>query len=205
MPKSRLSKGGREDARLVKSCRQGDTEAFSRLVEKYQDPIYGIAYRMVGNREEARDIAQEAFIKAFESIETFNPKMPFKSWVYQICTNTAIDHLRRGARAKGVPIDTAFSPREGSSPASPAGVEAEPPDLGADDPESVTVNREVSEIVQKAVFKLPDNYRAVIVLHHLEGLTFGEVGNVLGVPRNTAKTWAHRARGMLCEALEGVF
>ena len=204
MPDRKLSRDGREDARLVRSCRQGDIEAFSTLVSKYQDSLYNVAYRMVGDREEARDVAQEAFIKAYKGIETFDSRMPFRSWLYSIGTNTAIDHLRRGAKAKDVSIDAAFSPNVREDRAAASGVEAEPPDPAADNPEDVTVTREVQEIVRRAVDRLPENYRAVIVLHHLEGMTFGEVGKVMGVPRNTAKTWAHRARGMLCEALEGV-
>jgi RNA polymerase sigma-70 factor (ECF subfamily) len=204
MPGRKLSRGGREDARLVKSCRQGDADAFSQLVSKYQDSLYSIAYRMVGDREEARDIAQETFIKAYRAIDTFDLKRPFRSWLYGIGTNTAIDHLRRDAKVNDISIDAAFSPDAGWDRKAASGVEAEPPDPHADSPEDVTVAREMQEIVQGAVYRLPENYRAVIVLHHLEGMTFGEVGKVMGVPRNTAKTWAHRARGMLCEALEGV-
>ena len=199
-----MSKGGREDARLAKSCRQGDVEAFSLLVSKYQDSVYNIACRMVGDREEARDIVQETFMKAYRAIDTFDSKRPFRSWLYGIGTNTAIDHLRRGAKVNDISIDAAFSPTVREDGAVATGVGAEPPDPRADSPEDVTVTRETQEIVQGAVCRLPENYRAVIVLHHLEGMTFGEVGKVMGVPRNTAKTWAHRARGMLCEALEGV-
>ena len=204
MPGRKLSKGAREDTRLVRSCRQGDVEAFSQLVSKYQDSLYGIAYRMVGDREEARDIAQETLIKAYKGIDTFDLKRPFRSWLYGIGTNTAIDHLRRGAKVNDISIDAAFSPTVRGEGAVVTGVGAEPPDLRADNPEDVTVAREIQEIVQGAICRLPENYRAVIVLHHLEGMTFGEVGKVMGVPRNTAKTWAHRARWMLCETLEGV-
>lgn len=203
MPGRKLSGDGREDARLVRSFREGNDEAFSRLVSKYQDPLYSIVYRMVGEREEARDIAQEAFVKAYRGIDTFDPGRPFRSWLLSIGTHTAIDHLRRGPGVKDVSIDAAFSSGAGEDREA-TGAGAEPPDPRAYDPEDVTVARDVQEIVQEAVCRLPDNYRAVIVLHHLEGMTFGEVGEVMGVPRNTAKTWAHRARGMLCEALEGV-
>ncbi|MBK5093561.1 MAG: sigma-70 family RNA polymerase sigma factor, partial [Actinobacteria bacterium] len=80
MTPRRLSRDGSEEARLVARCRQGDVEAFAALVERYQDGVYRVMYRMVGDREEARDLAQEAFIRAFEGLGTFNVKKPFRPW-----------------------------------------------------------------------------------------------------------------------------
>jgi RNA polymerase sigma-70 factor (ECF subfamily) len=204
MPNSRLSRDGREDVRLVKRCREGDAGAFETLVRKYQDPVYSIAYRMVGDREEARDLAQETFVRAFEGIETFNTRMSFRSWLYRIGANASIDHLRSRGRSRDLPVEIAIA--AGDTTGNPAryGVVIELRGPEADIPENVSVSNETSGQVWEALEELPENYRAVVVLHHMEGMSYAEIGRVLGVPRNTAKTWGHRARGLLCESLEGV-
>lgn len=204
MPNTRLSREGRDDARQVRRCREGDTGAFESLVQRYQDPVYSIAYRMVGDREEAKDLAQETFTKAFEGIETFNARMPFRAWLYRIGTNAAIDHLRRRGRARDIPVEVAVAAGDPNGRPGKYGVVIELPGPEAEIPENVSVTNETSDFVWGALTELPENYRAVVVLHHMEGMSYAEIGKVLGVPRNTAKTWGHRARGILCEALEGV-
>lgn len=199
-----MSRDGREDVRLVKRCREGDNSAFEELVRRYQGPVYSIAYRMVGDREEARDLAQETFVRAYEGIETFNTRMSFRSWLYRIGTNAAIDHLRRRGRFTDVPVEIAVAAGEAPRGGGGMGVVIELRGSEEDIPENVSLSRETAGIVWDALDGLPDNYRAVIVLHHMEGLSYSEIGKVLGVPRNTAKTWGHRARGLLCETLEGV-
>jgi len=199
MARKKPARDSREDARLVRACLRGDDEAFTELVARYQDPVYNVVYRMVGDREDARDLAQEAFVRAYEGLEGFDDQLPFSAWLYRIGTNAAIDHLRRRSR-RPLPLDQAF----GNGDAEPG----DPDDFFGPDrhglPEDVSISNEVSRIVRGAVLGLPANYRAVVVLHHLEELTYAEVGRVLGIPKNTAKTWARRARTMLCDSLEGV-
>ena len=204
MPKTRLSRDGREDARLVKRCRQGDTGAFEGLVYKYQDNVYNIAYRMVGDREQARDLTQETFTRAFEGIDSFNTRMLFRSWLYRIGTNASIDQLRRRGKYRDLPVEIAVAAGAGAPEDNGYGVVIELPASEAEIPENVSVSNEIASMVWGALEELPGKYRAVIVLHHIEGKSYAEIGRVLGVPRNTAKTWGHRARNMLCESLEGV-
>jgi RNA polymerase sigma-70 factor (ECF subfamily) len=204
MPRSRLSRDGREDSRLVKRCRQGDTGAFEDLVRKYQDGVYNMTFRMVGDREQARDLTQEAFLRAFEGIDTFNTRMSFRSWLYRIGTNAAIDHLRRKGRCRDVPVEITAAAGAGVPERNGYGIVIELPASEAEIPENVSVSNEIVSMVWEALEELPEKYRAVVVLHHIEGLSYAEIGRVLGVPRNTAKTWGHRARNMLCESLEGV-
>ena len=195
-----LSWDAREDARLVKRCRAGEKEAFAALVERYEDAVYNICYRMVGDREEARDLAQEAFVRAYEGLGGFRAGMPFRAWLFRIATNASIDHLRRRARkpevarvsADGAELD------EKSRAAEVRAVGRVP------GPEETALASEVTRAVHGALAELPDNYRAAVVLYHLEGMSFAEVGSVLCVPRNTAKTWAHRGRAALAASLEGV-
>lgn len=200
MPGKRRSGDGRDDARLVKGCLEGDTEAFSVLVDRYQERVYNIVYRMVGDREEARDLSQDAFVKAFEGIGTFDAELPFSSWMYRIGTNVAIDHLRRKKLA-GVPLEDAF---QGGEAPSGSRADGEPPAPDGELPETVSISNETSAALNRALLELPEKYRAVVVFHHLEGLSYAEISKILGIPRNTAKTWARRARGLLCESLEGV-
>ena len=194
MTPRRLSRDGREEARVVVRCRQGEVEAFAALVERYQDGVYQVIYRMVGDREEARDLAQEAFMRALEGLGTFDVRKPFRPWMCRIAANVAIDYLRRQDHPNDVPLEAVFD----------VGAGREPPVSGSDGPESAALSREVSDIVWRELLRLQVNWRAAIVLHHMEGMSYSEIGDILGVPRNTAKTWAHRAKGELCRSLEGV-
>lgn len=198
MPSKSTRRDSREDARLVRLCRHGDGEAFAALVERYEDPVYNIVFRMVGEREEARDLAQEVFLKAYERLDTYDPGFPFGPWIYRIATNQAIDSLRR-KKGTLVSIDS-WSGDSQTLPERAIATSAPEAEL----PEEVTIGNEVARVVRGAILCLPANYRAVVVLHHLEELSYAETGKVMGIPKNTAKTWARRARAMLCESLEEV-
>ncbi|MBN1289547.1 MAG: sigma-70 family RNA polymerase sigma factor [Actinobacteria bacterium] len=199
--RKKLMLEGREDTRAVRECLQGKIEAFEFLVKKYQDPVYYIAYRMVSNQEEAKDLAQETFVKAFEKLDTFNMKMPFRSWLYKICSNLTIDNLR-GRKGREISVRIANDARETEGGRNMHLAEFVAPEREI--PENVSLSNDISRYVQEALDGLPENYRLVMVLHHMEGLNYAEIGKVLGVPRNTVKTWAHRARGELCGSLKGV-
>lgn len=204
MPDSRLSRDGREDARLVKDCIEGDESAFEALVLKYQDQVFGVVYRMVGDREEARDLAQETFVKAFQGLGSFDARLPFRAWLLRIGTNSSIDHLRRRNRSREVSVGPPPASGEWTAGPANAGLPFDPPGPDSDIPENVSMSKETADAVRGALDRLPEKYKAVMVLHHMEGMSYSQIGKVLGVPRNTAKTWGHRARGLLCEALEGV-
>lgn len=204
MPNSRLSRDGREDARLVRECREGDERAFEALVLKYQDQVFGVAYRMVSDREEAMDIAQETFIKAYQALDSFDAGMPFRAWLLRIGTNSSIDLLRRRNRSREVKTDRQYAYGQWMSGPAAGTTAFDPPGPDSDIPENISMSNETAEVVRGALERLPGKYKAVMVLHHMEGLSYSEIGKVMGVPRNTAKTWGHRARGLLCEALEGV-
>lgn len=195
-----MSKEGREDARLARCARQGDADAFTLLVEKYQDRVYNVVYRMVGDRQEALDLAQDTFVRAFEGLHGFNARKPFGAWLLRIATNASIDRLRRRARTG----EMHYAALGGAGADEAGAVVMELPGAEAEIPENVIVRNETADIVQRVLLGLPANYRAVLVLHHMEGLSYTEIAGVLGVPKNTAKTWAHRARKMLVDSLEEV-
>jgi len=203
MKSSGLSREAREDARLVRECRAGSERAFEALIGRHQDQVFNVACRMVGDREEALDLAQETFIKAFQGLGDFKEEMPFRAWLMRICTNSAIDLLRRRGRRREFAVD--MRPSSGG-PAAPGALAPalEPRAPAREIPENVSLSNETAEAVYGGLETLPDKYRAVLVLHHMEQMSYSEIGKVLGVPRNTAKTWGYRARGLLCQALEGV-
>jgi len=186
-----------EDARLARRFIEGEREAFSVLVKRYEEPVFNVIMRMVGDREEARDLAQEAFVRAFEGIETFDCSLPFGAWMYRIAVNVSIDHLRR-KKLNRVPLDEAFF--DGEIPSH----NEERAKGHLQQPEETSIRNETSQALREALIELPDKYRAVIVLHHLEGMSYAEISKVLGVPKNTAKTWGRRGRLILSELLEGV-
>lgn len=204
MPNSRLSRDGREDARLVRECRDGDERAFEALVVKYQDQVFGVAYRMVSDREEALDVAQETFIKAFQGLGSYDVRLPFRAWLLRIGTNSSIDHLRRRNRSREVRSNGQLISGEWVAGPANTALPFDPPGPETDIPENISLSKETADVVHDALDELPEKYKAVMVLHHMEGLSYSQIGQVMGVPRNTAKTWGHRARGLLCEALEGV-
>jgi RNA polymerase sigma-70 factor (ECF subfamily) len=204
MATTRLSRDSREDARLVKGCREGDARAYELLVRKYQDPVFSIAYRMVGDREDARDLAQETFVRALEGIDTFNIRMPFRAWLFRICTNAVIDHLRKYGKVRDIPVEMAVAAGAGPFDGGECAVVIEMPGSDTEIPENISVANETAVTVREALMDLPEHYRAVVVLHHMEGMSYSEISRVMEVPRNTAKTWGHRARALLCDTLEGV-
>lgn len=194
------SRESRDEARVVRKCLEGDRDAFSFLVEKYQGSVFNVIYRMVGTREETLDLTQEAFVRAFEGIRTFDARLPFGAWIYRVSVNVAIDYLRR-KKLTSIPLDEVFERGEVFQ----CGLAGCKPQLAERDlPEAMTMSNETSLEVRDALGNLPEKYRAIIVLHHLEGMSYAEISRILGIPRSTAKTWARRGRLMLYEFLEGV-
>lgn len=172
-----------QDEACVARCKAGDVEAFSLLVERHQATVYSIAYRMVASRDEAQDLAQDAFVRAFAAMRRFRGDCSFRTWICRIVTRLCVDALRarpRRAQLLGSLQDT--------------GAEG-------DWTESV-VNRQVLE---HAVASLPVHYRAAIVLRHGEGLSYEEIARILHLPLGTVKTHIKRARTMLARHLGASF
>lgn len=174
------------DLRLVERCQQGRLEYFGGLVERYQTRIYNMAYRMLGNREEAEDVTQETFINVYRALRTFKGER-FSPWIYKIASNLCLDQLRR-RRPPTVSLDA------------PIGPEGDMPREIADDtelPEDVALAGVLGLDVQRAIDSLPEKYRTVVVLRHIEDLSYEEIADVLGLPLGTVKTRLFRARESL--------
>ncbi|WP_139492049.1 RNA polymerase sigma factor SigW [Brevibacillus dissolubilis] len=178
------------EKRLVQRAKRGDREAFEELVEMYKDKIYSLAYRMVRNREEAEDIAQETFLRVYANFQNYNEEYKFSTWIYRIATNLCID---RGRKKK-----PHFSLDEETQDDSGMDWYSRLPSKEKTPEEKVVVH-ELQETVQGALTQLNPKYRSIMILRYIEDLSLQEISDVLQLPITTIKTRIHRGR----EALRG--
>ena len=180
------------DADLAAMARRNHQGAFREIVNRYERPIFSLVYRMVRDRALAEDLTQETFIRTFNAIESFKPSYKFSSWIFKIANNHTIDHLRR-RRLKTVSMD-------GSPHAvTPDDVERSSmdPRCGAERPDQYAENRELGNQIEHAISLLREEYRSVIILRHVEGYSYNEIAEIVGIPLGTVKTYIHRARNEL--------
>lgn len=185
-----------EDKELVARALDGEESAFGELLERFRRPVFSLVYRMVGDRELAEDLAQEAFVKAFSNLDTYNPKYRFSSWLFKIANNHAIDHLRR-ARLHTVSI-------HGSPHASTAEREEETRivlEAHDETPEQEAIALELGGEIERAIAQLRPDYRTAVILRHIESRPYEEIAEIMDIPIGTVKTFLHRARAELREAL----
>ena len=178
------------DEELVAAFQSGDIAAFDQLVRRWDRKIQGVIYRLVGNHEEARDLGQEAFLKAYRALGTFKKEARFSSWLYQIALNATRDRLRRRRRRRDLSLEDLGE-----------GAEASLRDGGPSALELVE-SSDLSRAVAEAMATLPDEQREVVILKEYEGLTFPEIADALDVPLSTVKTRLYRGLGQLRVRLE---
>ena len=181
---------------LVERAKAGDRPAFGQLVEVYQDKIYGYASRMLGDPDEAEDVAQETFVRAYRSLPHFRGAASFHTWLYRIASNLAIDVARRNRRQStgDFSLDEPLESEEGD-------YEREIADESGS-PEQLTQRREMQELVRQAVAELPEKLRAVVVLYELQGESYEDIAEILGCPLGTVKSRLFNARSQLKDMLE---
>ncbi len=173
------------DADLVQQTLTGKITAYDELVNRYHRPVYQLAYRMLDNREDASDVTQDAFLRAFAALGSYRQHANFLTWLYKITSNVCIDRIR--AR-RGLQPESLEAEREkGFEPA--AGMES--------DPEMLSIRDDLEDAVGRAVQSLPDRYRVVVVMRYLEGVSVNEIAARLAIPSGTVKTLLYRAREML--------
>lgn len=182
-----------EDIALVARARKGDESAYRILLRKYQRSVYSICLRMVRNREEAEDLAQDAFVKVFAMLDRYNPSYAFSSWLFKITSNLCIDFIRK-KRIEGVPMDEPVRSDKGDY--------IRQFETSVDDPETASLKRERSGYLSRAIESLPPHYRLMVILRHQEELSYEEIAAAVGVPLGTVKARIHRARQMLRKKLE---
>lgn len=181
----------KDDQQLIDECLSGQTEAFGQLVVRYQDRLFNSLVNILGSADDARDVAQEAFVNAFEKLSTFRGHSAFYSWLFRIAMNAAVSSKRK-TRRMSTSVDAA---RERSG--------AEPADARADiRPSHQLETAERQLLVQQALAELADDFRVVLVLKEMEGLRYEEIADVVGCPVGTVRSRIHRARSELRRKLE---
>jgi len=189
-PSSELARSAcpADEAEWARAAASGDKAAFARLVEKHKQSVYGLCFRLLapqGSADEARDAAQEAFVRAYTGIRDFDPRQPFAAWVLRIARNHAIDLLRR--RRPTLALDARNDDSDG--PSAP-----ELPDRYAVSGEQRVQEDEAQRDLDKAFAALPDRYREVVALFHIQHKSYAEIAQAMNVPLGTVMTWLHRAR-----------
>ncbi|MFO7650652.1 MAG: sigma-70 family RNA polymerase sigma factor [bacterium] len=173
------------DEELVRRVQAGNNEAFEELVKRYERKVYNIAYRLMGNERDASEVLQDAFLRAYRFLPKFQFKSSFFTWLYRIATNVSLTKLRKREKVQLVSIDEPAN-ADGDLP-------LEIPDYRYN-PEKMMKQRQLREALQKAVDELPPDYRSVVVLRDLEGLSNEEVSKVLSLTVAAVKSRLHRGR-----------
>jgi RNA polymerase sigma-70 factor (ECF subfamily) len=182
-----------EEREWVARARGGDEEAFRALVRRYQGEVYNLAGRILRNREDAEDAAQEVFVRVYGALHQYDPSHPFRNWLLRITHNLCIDHLRR-KRISTVSMDEPIRQKDGE-------VGWELPDPDAPDPLEAVIYAEERGWIEEAIASLGPTLRAAITLRHLHGLRYEEIAEILDVPLGTVKVRIFRARAALAKLL----
>jgi len=178
---------------LIEKLKQGDEAAFKEVVETWQNMVYNTALGILQNAEDAEDVAQEAFVQAFESIKTFKAESKFSTWLYRITISKALDHLRRKKRKKRFAyLQSLFGVDSEAI--------AEKPDFNH--PGVALDNKERAAVLFKAINQLPENQKIAFTLHKLEGLSYHEISEVMKTSLSSVESLMHRAKTNLRKWLE---
>ncbi|MDT8368283.1 MAG: sigma-70 family RNA polymerase sigma factor [Longimicrobiales bacterium] len=181
-----------DDRELVSLAGDGRESAYRELLARYERPVFSLVYRMVRHRATAEDLAQEAFIRAFGAIESYNPTYKFSSWLFKIANNHTIDWLRK-RKLDTVSIDG--SPHaSGAEEIARTSWDLESP---GERPDAHVENRELGDQIEEAIAQLRPEYRSVVILRHIEGYSYDEIAETTALPLGTVKTYLHRARAEL--------
>ncbi|HWL94508.1 MAG TPA: sigma-70 family RNA polymerase sigma factor [Phycisphaerae bacterium] len=187
-----------DDAALIVACRAGEMRAYGLLVRRYQDRVFNLCWRMCGNRDDAEDFTQEAFVKALQSIDRFADRSRFYTWLFRIAVNVVITARRQSGRRRTFSLEgDADSNSDGRS-------DSYRPALASNDPrpEDRAMQSEHQGLVLEALNGLDEGHRTVLVLRDMESLGYDEIADILSVPAGTVKSRIHRARTALRDALE---
>lgn len=192
-PRENASESSLEDDVLVKKAKGGDEKAYKKLVDKYERALYFHILKMVKDREQVEDLVQEAFVKAFDNLNTYSTNYAFSTWLYRIATNNTIDYLRK-KKLNTLSIDKPMKTKDGE-------MEMQLPDESASTDRDI-IKKQRKKIVQHAIDDLPEKYRKVIELRHMEEKSYKEISDILDKPLGTVKAHIFRARELLYKALK---
>jgi RNA polymerase sigma-70 factor (ECF subfamily) len=179
------------DDELVARSMGGDAESFNQLILRWERPIYALAYRVIGREEDARDVCQETFLRAFRALPGFKRQAKFSSWIYRIALNLCRDWIRRQRRAPVMQMPEGVDPGELMAEQGPV-----------ESIEDLVGRRQLSEVVEEAMALLPEEQRTAIILKEYHGMTFQEIADMQGCPLSTVKTRLYQGLTVLRRHLE---
>ncbi len=186
-----------EDIRSVAAARNGHPDAFDDIMRRYQDRVFNTIYRLIGDYQEAKDLTQKTFLKAYLSIDRFRGNSSFYTWLYRIGVNTTLDERKKRSRSPVFGVDSLEQSSAEISNRSRVSSRAE-------DPVENVLVAEREQAVTKAIESLDEVHRIVVVLRDIEGMNYDKIAEVLDCPRGTVKSRLHRARLVLREKLKGL-
>ena len=179
------------DEELVDRSRGGDVDSFNQLILRWERPIYALAYRVIGREEDARDVCQEAFLRAYRALPGFKGEAKFSSWLYRITLNLCRDWIRRQRRAPVTQMPEDVDILEAAAATEPR-----------ESIEDLVARRELTAVVEEAMAKLPAEQRTAIILKEYHGMTFQEIADLQGCPLSTVKTRLYQGLSVLRRQLE---
>jgi len=191
--------GQNQERELIQRCKSGDRKAFGELVIKYQERIFATTYRLLGNYEEARDITQDAFINAYQSLKKFKEESSFYTWLYRIAINLCYHKFRSREYQKTSQtqsLNELEEPEEGQALRAVA--------ITKETPRQILIQKETMDTIRKAIATLKKRYYQVVVLRDIEGLSYEEISHLLNCPVGTVMSRLHRARLLLKKKLKGI-
>ncbi|RMG25434.1 MAG: sigma-70 family RNA polymerase sigma factor [Bacteroidetes bacterium] len=192
----KVSKNTQEDRELVAAAKRGENKAFETLLKKYRKSVYYMLLKMVKNADDAEDLTQEAFAKAFNSIDKFDSKYAFSTWLFRIATNNCIDFIRK-KRVQTVSIDAPVEGDDGSS----MRFDVRDENL---DPNQTMLKKQRSQYLNMAIERLPEKYRILVELRYFKEFSYEEVAKELQIPLGTVKAQLFRARELLNQELKNI-
>jgi RNA polymerase sigma-70 factor (ECF subfamily) len=179
---------------LINRAKKGDIEAFEQLIEGCQKKVFNIAFRMLGNYDDASELAQEVFLKAYKSIKNFKGDSLFNTWIYKVTTNACLDEIRKRKNKKVVSLDEDVE-IGGNEIKRQIKDDSPGPELAAED-------NELKRAVKDSINMLSEEYRTVIVLRDIQGFSYEEIANIIKCPEGTVKSRINRARQALKKILQ---
>ena len=190
-----------DDGVLVERCRRGDSAAAERLILRYQNRIYNAILKMCANADDAEELTQDTFVKVIENIDRFEGKSSFYTWLFRIAVNLTLNYCQRKVRVGFRSLDAEENERSDRA----KGVLKEYlSDDSSPDPAAVAANKELCKIVLRALMKLGDEQRAVVVLRDIEGMNYAQIAEVLDIELGTVRSRLSRARSNLREVMEAI-
>ena len=179
-----------DELRLIEKAKKGDLKAFENLVKLHEKNVYNLALKLLKNREDAQDAAQDAFLKAWINLKSYRGESKFSAWLYRLTYNTCLDLLRKAKKGEVISLTTDDE-------------EEKVADIRDDaiSPEECTIKKEEQKAVRDAVDALPEEYRQIIIMREFTGMSYSEIGNAMGISEGTVKSRLARARQKLAESL----